>query len=674
MSERTQPAADRGATLLTLGVALIPGALTAYFSFRSGGFFAGASALVAAEIAVLLAAYLLLARRPFAGLGIPLGLTALALAGFAAWTLASSDWSGAPARATPEYARALLYLLVLVLFGLLPFSVRRIRWMAYGVAAAAVAVCAAALVARTLPEVHLVASELGEQRLGYPLGYWNALGALAGLGIVLCGHFACATHGPRLARVAGAAAVPLLATTLYYTFSRGATWAAVAAVAIYVVVGRPRGLLQGAAATLPATVVALMAANPIGPLLDPAPLAPAAIAEGERVALTVAAAIVAAAAIRALALPLDTRVERLRLPVRMRRPLLTGVAVATLAIALAATATLRIPEVVADKYREFGAGEARPGGAGSSRLLSASSNGRSEHWDVALDSFRRDRLHGEGAGTYEVAWARDRERPAAARDGHSLYLETLGELGVPGLIGVGTCLLLILGAFAARARGPDRALFAALLAAVVAWALGAAVDWSWEMPAVTVWLFALGGSALARGDSAARPRGDAAAGGGRRAAGLVLRAAGVAGCLALAVLPAKLAVSEARMERGFERLAAGDCAGARAAARSALDSVSARAVPFHLIAICDLRQHRFASAERSLRAGLAHDPDSWRLWQALAVARAAAGRDARAQARRAVQLNPFGELARATQEAVETSGGRRGAWRLATTSPRWGDR
>lgn len=60
--------------------------------------------------------------------------------------------------------------------------------------------------------------------------------------------------------------------------------------------------------------------------------------------------------------------------------------------------------------------------------------------------------------------------------------------------------------FAARLGGPDRTLYAALFAAGLAWALHAGVDWDWQMPAVTLWVFALGGAALAAPARAPRIR------------------------------------------------------------------------------------------------------------------------------------------------------------------------
>ena len=83
-------------------------------------------------------------------------------------------------------------------------------------------VCAIALTTRLLPNVWPIGANLANDRLSYPITYWNALGLLASLGIVFCLHMATRARGPRLTRVLGAAAVPLLATTVYFTFSRGA--------------------------------------------------------------------------------------------------------------------------------------------------------------------------------------------------------------------------------------------------------------------------------------------------------------------------------------------------------------------------------------------------------------------------------------------------------------------
>jgi hypothetical protein len=464
--------------------------------------------------------------------------------------------------------------------------------------------------------------------------------------------------------MAAAAAIPLLTSTLYLTFSRGASWSTLVGVGAYLVVARPRGLIGAALATVPTTLAALMAVNPADAITRYPRLSSEAVSTGHRTALVVLACMVAAAAIRAAALGLDKRVEVLRFPPGLGRRALLGAGVASLVLVLVGSAAFHVPSVVAEKYRTFKSEDTAPGGSGSSRLLSPSDNGRLEHWRVALDGFEENHLRGTGAGTYQILWARERPSTVMVHDGHSLYVETLGELGLVGLSLVVICLLTLLIAFARRARGPDRELFAALLAAGIAWSLAASVDWVWEMPAISLWLFALGGAALAR-TPRTREGGDRPA--RRRAGMLVLRGAAVAVCLLLALLPGRLAVSQAHVEKSIERMHTGDCRSARAEARRSLDYVSQRAAPHHIIAWCLLTAGRPRAAVAELAEARRQDPDSWVLLEATAVARAAAGLDPVGALSRAQALNPQGELAQSVSALAPRS--RRARARIALQLP-----
>jgi hypothetical protein len=222
---------------------------------------------------------------------------------------------------------------------------------------------------------------------------------------------------------------------------------------------------------------------------------------------------------------------------------------------------------------------------------------------------------------------------------HSLYLETLGELGIVGLVLLLTAIGLILGAFAYRARGPDRAMFAALLAAGLVWAVHAGVDWDWQMPAVTLWLFAFGGAALARSLRWRR----------RRKVNLLrrsaLRAAGVIGCLMLAIVPGKLALSQARLSSAIKELNQGNCRQAQADAESSLSAVSQRPTPYVVLASCNMKENRYGAAAVALQRALQRDPKNWQIQYNLAVARAGAGLNPRRAARAAARLNPNEEIA-----------------------------
>jgi hypothetical protein len=113
-----------------------------------------------------------------------------------------------------------------------------------------------------------------------------------------------------------------------------------------------------------------------------------------------------------------------------------------------------------------------------------SSNGRWQFWGEAIDAFEANPLNGVGAGGFEDWWARHAPVAIFARNPHSLPLQQASELGLPGL-------LLFCGFLAALGIAAIRRLRAGLagdvgvlLAVVAAGAIGAVVDWTWEIPAV----------------------------------------------------------------------------------------------------------------------------------------------------------------------------------------------
>jgi hypothetical protein len=537
----------------------------------------------------------------------------------------------------------------------LPFSVTRIRWMLYGMAAGIAVVCAVALVARTMPDVIFDPALAEEDRLGYPLGYWNALGMLSGIGVLFCGHLACSLRDHWVVRALAAGAVPALTAVLYYTFSRGALWATGGALLVYLLIARPRGVVGAAIATAPPTAFVLAAINPTNDLTAPQWAVPEAVAAGHRAALAIGVACLAAAVMRGLLVPLDGILGRARLAARIRRPVLAGAAAALAVVALGGFAAADVPGLVTTKYEEFTADEdGVPSYAGSSRLLSAQNNGRREHWDVALAAFDRDRLHGTGAGTYGLNWAHDRKDTVSVQDAHSFYIELLGELGWPGVVFGASVLLLILAGFACRARGPDRALFATLLAAGLAWSIHAAVDWDWEMAAVTLWLFAFGGAVLARAgrNNAPPPRWTIAA-----------RVAAAALCVALLILPARVAISQARIDRALDAVESGECATARAEARGALSATPTRALPYHILGFCLIQSGRPQASAAAMRSAVQRDPNNWELRYSYAIALALSGADPRAEIRRALRLNPNEQLTRDAVQRFTRTG--RQAWQRA---------
>jgi hypothetical protein len=274
-------------------------------------------------------------------------------------------------------------------------------------------------------------------------------------------------------------------------------------------------------------------------------------------------------------------------------------------------------------------------------LFSTSANGRIEHWDVALQAWRDAPWLGQGAGTYAHDWALRRPLEFAVVEGHSLYLEMLGELGVAGLALLATALLAPLVALMRRRR-EDRVLWSAVLAVAVAWMVRAALDWDWEMPVLTLPVLALLGAAcardIARGEAPGAVAGAAQARRGRRS-GTTRLVAGLA-ILILALTPWRVSESQRHLDAALAALHGGDCNTAIDRALAAADVANMRPEPFELAGYCDVRIGRAQLGERMLESAVRRDPRSWELHYGLALVRAAAGGDPRPQLRTADRLNP----------------------------------
>ncbi len=133
---------------------------------------------------------------------------------------------------------------------------------------------------------------------------------------------------------------------------------------------------------------------------------------------------------------------------------------------------------------------------------------RYEYWRVALETFANQPLYGTGSGGFRVEWLRERSEEDTSRDAHSLYLETLAELG---LLGFAALLAFLAGLVlcARRALVADRDAVVGLVGLLATYLLHAALDWDWEMPAVTLLAIVLAGLVLTSPARAAAPGGPA---------------------------------------------------------------------------------------------------------------------------------------------------------------------
>jgi hypothetical protein len=483
-------------------------------AFYSGGFF-DLPRLVAAGVAwalVLLAAV---------GAERPLPRTAparLALAGLAlltVWTAASLTWAPLSAPAVDDLQRLLLYLgaLVAAIAFLRPRPTARV--VELGLAAGALVVVGYGLAGRLLPGIVQLSSGVSAAgRLEQPLTYWNAMGALAAIGLILCTRIAGdSTRGVCL-RAAGAAGAVPLGAGVYLSFSRGAILALVLGLVVLVLAARTREQLRSAALAVSGSILAAVATGAFDGVRSLA--GPASDRDGEgALALALLLALAAAAAVvqarwgrradaspdRALgttaapagepALGVAANQSTTNAAPRLGVPRIPPVV--AVGIALVAVGTL-----IAAAAAENRANEPAPTGARTERLRSLQSN-RLDYWRVALEGFAAHPIAGVGSAGFRAEWLRERTISEPAQDAHSLYLETLAELG---LIGAAFLLMLLAGVAwcATRVLAADPALAAGPTAALAAFGLHAGLDWDWELPALSLVALVLAGLLCAQAD------------------------------------------------------------------------------------------------------------------------------------------------------------------------------
>jgi hypothetical protein len=652
--ERTAAAAQRAGSAALLG---LPGALVVFLAFNAGGFFPEAVAAVALILVLTIAARLIAAERPLAGFSRPLAVAAGTLGLYALWILLSATWSDSTWRALTEFDRALIYLLALLLYGSVPRHPDRTRWIVRGLAAGILAVCVSSLITRLLPDLWPIAPGFDASRLSFPITYWNSLGLLAAVGVILCFHLSTARSEPRPIRTLAAGAVPILATTVYFTLSRGAILVCIVGLIAYVAAARPKTIGSSLIACLPTSAIAIVVAYHADTLVSANATSAAAAHQGKHVAVAVALCSGGAALVRFLLASVGPRIPLPRLSVSIRRAIVGFVAGIAVATAIGGAIAAHLPHFVSTEYHGFvSQAPAAPPRDMRGRLTSASSTGRVRVWSVALnDGFAPSRLTGSGAGTFQLVWDRHRPRKYAApvEDAHSLYAESLGELGIVGLALIVATLAALMFGLVARLRGPNRTLYGALFAAALAWAIRAGIDWDWEMPVVTLWVFALGGAALAtpvyrrRGAGRLSPK---------------MRAAAVAGCLALGVLPLLILVSQVRLDNATEAyLGHDDCRSAISSARSSASLVSVRPEPYEIAGYCEAATGSASQAVRDMSAAVSRDPDNWTYRYGLAVVRAIDGRDPRPAVTQAERLNRWEPLVHDLASRLRTSDRRR--WR-----------
>ncbi len=250
----------RRAALLIAAAILLAGPTA--LAFFSGGFFEGPR-LVATFVAwTLVLTLALLGPRP-----LPTSRPGrVALAGLvliAAWTGISLAWAPLSGPATDNLVRLLLYLGAFLAAAGLLGDRRMARAVEPALALGALVVIGYGLAGRMLPGIlDLAQSSKAYGRLEQPITYWNAEGALAAVGLVLCARLAGTSSRTTAVRVLAAAASGALGMGVYLSYSRGAIAAAVVGLIVLLAAAPSWSQLRAAGIALGAGALAAASAAP----------------------------------------------------------------------------------------------------------------------------------------------------------------------------------------------------------------------------------------------------------------------------------------------------------------------------------------------------------------------------------------------------------------------------
>jgi hypothetical protein len=461
------------------------------------------------------------------------------LAAFAVWTTLGAGWSESAERSVAEAGRVAAYLAVFAL-ALAAQRADTVRRIAIGVGAALATVSVLALLSRVHPSwfpANEAAAVLPEgRRLNYPLDYWNGVAALVAIGIPLVLWIAASARSV-IGRALAAAALPAMSLAAFCTLSRGGAIEIGAALAVFI------GLYPHRLQVLPTllvsglgSLVAIAAAAQRDALADGF-TGPAADSQASEM-LAVAVVVCVGVALLVAAVALAERHEILRMPSIGRTASLRSAA-AIVAAGIVLAVALGVPGKVSNGWEDFKDAGSGPADT-SERFDSASGNGRYQFWSSMVDAAEAEPLTGIGPGTFELWWAREGTRTGFVRDAHSLYFESLGELGIPGLILIGALVLAVLGCGVSRSLTGDprrRGVAAAATAGCAAFAVAAALDWVWELPVLAICFFLLAavvaGPARADGEGLRRTGRARLALAGMAVVGLVVVAIPLAGAAAI---------------------------------------------------------------------------------------------------------------------------------------------
>lgn len=614
--------------------------LVAYLGLEGGGY----DPLVHDQVGIaawwVLLATVAVGAIPRQRIGWPAWTALALLATFAAWTALSLGWTESGEKTFADLARVATYVGI---FALAVFhrGRRGAGQMVGALAAAIVLIATVALLSRLHPAWFPDANqtgrflEIGQERLSYPLNYWNALAALIAIGLPLLLQVATCARSIAL-RALAAAAMPALMLTALFTLSRGPIAATFLAFAVFLAFSSDRLpklltlLVTGSGGAI--LIAGALQRDELRHGLENA----TANSQGDSllwitIAVCVVVGLVQAGISVALARGLRpgwTRVSR--------QQSLIAVAVAAVAVLIALVA-IDAPNRVSNAWDEFKLAEVP--GKGTERLGKATGESRYQFWSSTIREMQDQPLTGSGSGTFEYWWTRDGDTGDVVRDAHSLYMQTLGELGIVGVLILAGFVLTVLvgGGMATLRAGPRQPQLAAALAGCAVFFSTAIFDWMWQMPVVTIAMLLLAAVLLsARDEDEERPE---------RALPFAPLARGG---FALAALAAIVAIaiplaSTSLVRQSQAEATEGDTVAALEAARSAQNAQPGAASPRLQQALLYETLGDLDAASEAAHAATERESTNWRTWLVLARIEAQRGRaDAAVEYyRKSRSLNPL---------------------------------
>jgi O-antigen ligase len=546
------------------------------------------------------------------------------VSGFVAWVGISSLWTNSVPGSVRELERDVVYVglaLALGIFG----RYLSARGLALGLLAGISTITAYALTTRLFPTHFAAPDPISAYQLSVPLGYWNALGLLAAMGMVLSLGVAGQANN-RVVRMAAGASICVIVPAMLFTFSRGA-WVAAAIGLVAMLALDPHRIALTAAAgaiAFPVGCLVWLGATS-GPLTDVQATVAEAAHSGRRYFL----AVILLACVSAVLVELAHRVViRFDPGPAAEHRFGIGIGVAALAAVCALVIAHGGPVKAADRgWAAFNGGFSMPSDNLSDRFRSFSNNGRIEHWRVALDDYREHPVFGSGAGTYEQAWYLLRRNDLTVRDAHSLYLEVLAELGPLGLLFLFGTMAVPLVAFVRSRAVPY---VPAAGGSFVAFAAHAGIDWDWEVVGLTATAILAATVGLVAAGARDRPL----------TLGRQTRVAGVAVAGAIAVFAFVSFVGNREVAASQRSLTSGSPEAAIQSARRATRTLRWSVEPWLALGYAQRARNDAAGARVSFEHATMRDAGNWRAW--LALSEVSVGAEHRKALANFHRLNPRG--------------------------------